>query len=116
VVFGDNGVDGDNAAKANAYLKGVEPAILYSNGQTYYIVDIKHLGQSGKTAEYGVVRNHVYNIDIKSIKGYGSPVYIGTSNIVTPEYPPYEETSSYVSAKINVLSWKVVKQEVNIVK
>ena len=114
-VFGDNGVDGDNAAKANAYLKGVEPALLYTEGQTYYIVDIKHLGTEGKTAEFGVVRNHVYQIDIESIKGYGTPVYIGNSNLEDPEYPTVDE-ASYVAARINVLSWKVVKQGVDIVQ
>jgi hypothetical protein len=115
-IFGDTGVAGDNAAKANAYLKGVEPALLYSNGMTYYIVDIKHLGTAGKTAEYGVVRNHVYQIDINSITGYGSPVYSGLSNIVTPPEYPEEDEASYVAARINVLSWKVVKQGVNIVQ
>lgn len=114
VEFGDNTIQGDNAARANEYLKGVEPALLYASGQTYYIVDIKHLGAAGKTAEYGVVRNHVYQIDIKSIKGYGTPVYIGTSNIVTPPEYPIEDEASYVAAKINVLSWKVVKQQVNV--
>lgn len=116
VVFGDNGVAGDNVVKANAYLKGVEPALLYSNGMTYYIVDIKHLGTAGKTAEYGVVRNHVYQIDINSITGYGSPVYNSMSNIITPPEYPIEDEASYVAARINVLSWKVVKQGVNIVQ
>lgn len=115
-VFGDNGVAGDNAAKANTYLKSVEPALLYSNGMTYYIVDIKHLGAAGKTAEYGVVRNHVYQIDINSITGYGSPVYNSMSNIITPPEYPIEDEASYVAARINVLSWKVVKQGVNIVQ
>lgn len=116
VVFGDNGVADDNVVKANAYLKGVEPALLYSNGMTYYIVDIKHLGAAGKTAEYGVVRNHVYQIDINSITGYGSPVYNSMSNIITPPEYPIEDESSYVAARINVLSWKVVKQGVDIVQ
>jgi hypothetical protein len=116
VVFGDNGVDGDNAVKTNAYLATVEPALLYAEGQTYYHVDIKHLGSAGKTAEYGVVRNHVYQIDIKSIKGYGSPVYTSLDYIVdVPEYP-IEDEGSYVAAKINILSWKVVKQGVDIVQ
>lgn len=99
----------------NAYLAAnVVPALVYSEGQTYYIVDIRHLGNDlEKPAYYGVVRNHVYQIDILTIKGYGSPVYNGFSNIVTPEYPQvYDDT--YVAAKINVLSWKVVKQGVNI--
>lgn len=98
----------------NAHLATVEPALVYTNGQTYYYVDIEHLGTAG--AKYGVVRNHVYQIDIKSIEGYGSPVYIGTSNIVTPPDYPEEDESSYVAARINVLSWKVVKQGVDIVQ
>lgn len=114
VKFGDNAVVGDNVAKANSYLKGVKPAILYTSGQTYYYVDIEHLGTAG--AKYGVVRNHVYQIDIQSIKGYGSPVYNGNSNLENPEYPPIEGESSYVAARINILSWKVVKQGVDIVQ
>ena len=103
-----------NTTVTNEYLESVEPALLYAEGQTYYYIDIKHLGTEGKTAEYGVVRNHVYQIDVASIKGYGSPVYNGTSNIVTPPDYPEEDESSYVAAKINVLSWKVVQQGVNV--
>ncbi len=112
VVFGDNGVTGDNVVKTNEYLKSVEPALLYTNGMTYYYVDIEHLGTAA--AKYGVVRNHVYQIDINSIKGYGSPIYDGEDFVVDkPEYPT-EDEASYVAARINVLSWKVVKQGVNI--
>ncbi len=113
VSFGAMDTEGVNAQETNKYLKSVEPALLYAEGQTYYYIDIEHLGTAG--AKYGVVRNHVYQIDIESIGGYGSPIYIGTSNIVTPpEYPEDEEESSYVAARINVLSWKIVKQSVNI--
>jgi hypothetical protein len=104
----------DNAVKTNEYLKTVQPALLYKSGQTYYIVDIEHFGT--KQAYYGVVRNHVYQIDINSIKGYGSPIFDGYSDVVTPEYPDDEDESSYVAARINVLSWKVVKQSVDIVQ
>lgn len=114
VRLGDSGIDGDNVAKTNEYLKTVQPALLYKSGQTYYIVDIEHFGT--KTAAYGVVRNHVYQIDINSIKGYGSPIFDGYSDVVTPEYPDDEDESSYVAARINVLSWKVVKQTVDIVQ
>ena len=104
-------------AATNAYLAdNVEPALLYASGMTYYIVDIKHLGASGGSAEYGVVRNHVYQIAINSIKGYGSPIYSGLDFIVdNPQYPE-EDEASYVAARINVLSWKVVTQGVDIVK
>jgi hypothetical protein len=101
----------NNTTETNNYLKGVEPALLYASGMTYYSVDIEHLGT--KNAKYGVVRNHVYQIDIESIKGYGSPVYSGEIGYIKPEYPTVDE-ASYVAARINVLSWKIVKQGVNI--
>lgn len=108
-------LDGDaNKIATNEILKSVEPALVYTDGNTYYIVDIEHLGTAG--AKYGVVRNHVYQIDIKSIKGYGSPVYNGFANIITPPEYPDEDEASYVAARINVLSWKVVKQGVDIVQ
>ena len=112
--FGDI-ADGVNTTNTNEYLKSVKPAVLYTDGDTYYIVDIEHLGADDTTTEYGVVRNHVYQIDIQSIKGYGSPGYSSLDHIVdTPEYPVDDEKSSFVAAKINILSWKVVKQGVNI--
>lgn len=105
-----------NIEAANKYLKGIQPAVLYEGGDTYYIVDIKHLGKNSTLpAYYGVVRNHVYQLDIESIKGYGSPGYSSFEHVVEkPEYPDDEDESSYVAARINVLSWKVVKQGVNI--
>lgn len=108
----------DVTAETNEYLaNNVEPALLYKSGQTYYIVDIEHLGKDKtKPAYYGVVRNHVYQIDIHSIKGFGSPIYSGLDFIVDqPEYP-IEYEDSYVAARINVLSWKIVKQRVDIVQ
>lgn len=114
VLFGTADDHDSNTTATNNDLKSVQPALLYKTGQTYYIVDIEHFGT--KTAAYGVVRNHVYQIDINSIKGYGSPVYNGTGNIIDPEYPEVEDESSYVAARINVLSWKIVKQTVDIVQ
>ncbi len=102
----------ENKINTNAELAKVEPALVYAYGNTYYFIDIEHLGTAG--AKYGVVRNHVYQIDINSITGYGTPVYMGTSSIVTPPEYPEDEEGSYVAAKINVLSWKVVQQSVNI--
>ena len=116
VAFSETGLT--NIEAANKYLKGIQPAVLYKGGDTYYIVDIKHLGKSSTApAYYGVVRNHVYQLDIQSISGYGSPGYSGFEHEVeNPEYPDDEDESSYVAAKINVLSWKVVKQTVDIVQ
>lgn len=105
--------DPNGADATNADLKSVPAAVLYESGLTYYYVDIKHLGAPSSLAEYGIVRNHIYDININSIGGYGSPVYQGTEFI---EYPQVSDQESYVAAKINILSWRLVSQEVDIQK
>ncbi len=95
----------------NELLKSVPSAVLYTNGETFYYVDIEHLGAPNSAAEYGIVRNHIYDIAINSIRGYGSPVYEGSEII---EYPTTPDQQTYVSAKINILSWRLVNQVVDI--
>ena len=113
VSFGEHDSNPNNAnyVAINAFLDNIQPALFYNDGHTYYYIDIEHLGTAA--AKYGVVRNHVYKIDVNSIKGYGTPVFKPNSNIVNPEYPELEQ-ESYVAARINVLSWKIVSQSVNI--
>ena len=91
----------------NAALADVQPALVYNDGMTYYWLDIKHLGTAGSTAEYGIVRNHVYKVNINDITGYGTPVYDGTTDFINLEKP--EDIVTYVSAQINILSWRVVE-------
>ena len=93
----------------NKELSQVQPALVYTEGMTYYWLDIKHLGKEGKTAEYGVVRNHVYKVNITGIQGYGTPVYNGNTAYITPEKPV--DINSFVSAQINVLSWRIVAND-----
>ena len=110
-----NGFTAKGDADINDHLKTVPAATLYNDGQTYYYFDIKHLGGEGTSAEYGIVRNHIYSININSIGGYGSPVYDPTSQIETPEYPDTpEETESFVAAEVRILSWRLVSQGVDI--
>lgn len=115
VSFGTHDANPNNANSVaiNAYLDNIQPALLYNDGHTYYYIDIEHLGTAA--AQWGVVRNHVYQIAVNSIKGYGTPVFNPNSNIVTPEYPELEQ-ESFVAARINILSWKIVSQSVDIVQ
>ena len=96
----------------NARLAKVEPALIYKNGMTYYYTDIKHLGRAGSDSEFGVVRNHIYKVNISKMSGLGTPVFDSDIDFETPERP--EEMSSYVAAEVRILSWKVVKNEYNI--
>lgn len=91
----------------NGELANVQPALVYNDGMTYYYTDIKHLGKEKTTTEYGIVRNHVYNVNITKIDGFGTPVYDKNIDFVTPEKP--SDIVTYVAAKINILSWRLVE-------
>ena len=96
----------------NVELAKVQPALVYKNGMTYYWLDIKHLGQKDSTTEYGIVRNHVYKVNISDIKGYGTPIYDPEEDFIVPDKP--EDIVTYVSAQINILSWRVVANDYEI--
>lgn len=89
------------------------PAEVRKGGMAYYYTTIKHLGEKGKLGEYGIVRNHSYQISLNSIKGFGTPVY-NPDKIIVPTVPSDDKT--YLAAKINVLSWRVVLSTVNLDK
>jgi hypothetical protein len=79
---------------------------------TYYCLDIKHLGKEGSVTEYGIVRNHAYKVNITGIKGYGTPIYDPAQDFIVPDKP--EDIETYVSAQINILSWRVVANDYNV--
>lgn len=95
-------------ANINEILANIQPALVYNQGMTYYWTDIKHLGTPGSITEYGVVRNHVYKVNINKIQGYGTPVYDPEINFITPEKPT-EVIDTYVAAEIKILSWRIVE-------
>ena len=107
--YADNKYGEIAVATLNTELAAVQPALVYKDGMTYYYTDIKHLGNTGTTAEYGVVRNHVYKVNITGITGFGTPVYDPTSDFIVPDKP--EEIVTYVAAQINILSWRVVAND-----
>lgn len=97
----------------NALLDDIEKALYYENAETLYYVDIAHLGNGeGKPGDYGVVRNHIYNVVLNSFGGLGSPVYVPGGNLEYPDDPL--DTGEYVSAEVRVLSWRLVSQTVDI--
>lgn len=87
------------------------PAQIAKEGYVYYYTPIKHLGTTGSTGEYGVVRNHIYDVTITDIKGYGTPIFDPDKDIDTT-HPSNEEV--YIAARINVLSWRVVSSDVTL--
>lgn len=87
------------------------PAQVRTEGKVYYFIPIKHLGSANSLAEYGIVRNHLYNITLDKIVGFGTPVY-NPDEIIDPTVPVDENT--YLAARINVLQWRVVNQNVDL--
>ena len=105
----------------NTIFANVQPAKIWAAGG-YYYVDIEHYattktegeGETEKTvkvSEKALVRNHLYDITISALSGLGTPVY-NPDMIITPEKP--ETDYSYISAKVNVLAWRIVSQNVTL--
>ena len=99
-------------------------ALYWKDGKTYYHTTIKHTLNS--LTKDGVVRNHLYDISLTGVSGLGTPIP-GTSSDdegddpgdddpddkpIDPENPDEEE--SFLAAEINILSWNVIGQEVEL--
>lgn len=105
---------------------------IYRGGNCYYQILIKHFGDdltpwSGNNTEntpttgniypggdaaflgrYGVLRNNWYNLNITGINK------IGTPDVTVPDNTPDDNLDSYISVKINVLSWAKRQQDVTL--
>lgn len=104
-------------------------ALLWENGMCYYFAEIEHFGTEeitittgegdAKTTttetvnRKGVIRNHLYNITLNSIGGLGVPV-VDPDDPIIPDRPDDDESLFYLAAKVNILSWKVVSQGVDL--
>ena len=103
----------------NAALAKLSEAWCWQDGEAYYYVDIKHI--NGTTS---IVRNHIYQLTINSIKGLGTPVFNPETdrtvsntpggepdpeNPIIPEKP--EDQAFFISAQLNVLKWRLVANQ-----
>lgn len=92
-------------------------AVAYNGGLMYYNIPIEHLNNDAAEngtvpeAKYGVVRNHHYVVSIDKLEKIGKGIFDGNEKIVPGD--PNDDTY-YVGAKINILSWKIVSQNVEL--
>ena len=100
-----------NNAIVNAALAKEEAQVRSTEGATYYYTPIEHLGTPGKLGEYGIVRNHSYQVTIQNIQGFGTPVY-NPDQEIDPIVP--SDNNTYLAASIKVLSWRVVSSTVDL--
>lgn len=110
-------IEADNSEKTPAdgeietYMTDAHHVVdLWEGGRAYYFTNIKHHGPANSVFEYGVVRNHVYKLTLSSIKGLGVPV-VNPDEPIIPENP--EDKLFYVGAKVRILKWRIVNQNVN---
>lgn len=103
----------------NEILAGVPGAKVWQGGDTYYYADLTHLNPSTATADntekgaYGVVRNHIYEVELNSIFGLGTPVLTPNTDEEKPIIPQKPTTDAYyLGARLNILSWRVVANNV----
>ncbi|MDE6716902.1 MAG: fimbria major subunit [Muribaculaceae bacterium] len=93
----------------------------FQTGKAYFNVPLKHIWGVGSSSnnfdaksvvlgDYGVVRNHVYDLTINKIEGLGT----GIGEITQPIVPPTENEQYYISTRIRVLQWRLVGQSVDL--
>lgn len=115
--------DVTDAAVLTALANNIK-VVEYKDGYSYYNILIKHFGDeltpwnpSTKTSgisypapdeanwlgRYGVLRNNWYDLDITDVSrlGAATPEELDVKNDPTPD----DNLKSYISVKINVLSW-----------
>lgn len=97
-------------------------AYAFTGGAMYYSVPIEHLlGKNSKPVykptllgEYGVVRNHWYQINVGKVFRLGHGVF-NPDGDNGEELKPGDDTETFaLAAKINILSWKIVQQDVDL--
>lgn len=84
-------------------------AMIWSNGHTYYHTTIKHSVDGASDELTGVVRNHIYYVNVTDVQGLGTPVY-DPEQVYDPEDPEYTESSLY--AEVRILSFRLVNNDV----
>lgn len=92
----------------------------YNLGYAYFFAPIKHAETAEGEGEYGVVRNHVYNMTITSITSLGAPLdddHFGKDGDDDKGDEPIEpdpDETPYIKVELKVLSWHVMSQDVEL--
>ena len=92
-------------------------AIGYKGGLMYYNIPIEHLNPieanqgSVDEANYGVVRNHYYKVTVNTLENVGKGIYDPDEVIVPGDE---DDERYYLGASIQILSWKIVEQGVDL--
>ena len=114
-VFTETDITGLDATLAAFNETNV--AIGYKGGLMYYNIPIEHLNpieanqESVDEANYGVVRNHYYKVTVNTLENVGKGIYDPDEDIVPGDE---DDERYYLGASIQILSWKIVEQGVDL--
>lgn len=105
----------------NKLYQSVGGAKVWKDGAVYYYKEIEHLNTTdatGTKGKYGVVRNHIYEIQLNSVFGLGTPVLTPEDGSnpenwedIIPQKPSHEY---FLGARMNILSWRVVNNQTSL--
>lgn len=107
----------DSAEPAASKVSNDGSITFYKDGISYYRILVRHFSEElSKNNEppaapdykmnfgrYGIVRNNVYNVELQSVTGPGSPT-------IPKPGGPDDGSEAYISAQIKVLPWVVRTQ------
>lgn len=110
-----------------ALMNQVGYCVKYNLGEAYFNIPVKHYGwyragNAQKDAEkinwnnvrigdFGMVRNHSYQVQVNKIEGLAT----GIGNPTSPIVPPADTNDYFVAYRVNILNWAVVPvQNVNL--
>lgn len=122
----ENGV-ADFKAKLKSVVNNTK-TVAFTKGYMFYTIPIEHLNKKTAVnannyvveneANYGIVRNHWYNVEIESVLHLGHGIFIpekleGEESEDPEPLIPDDPTDTYrMAAAVKILSWKLVKQSV----
>ena len=112
VVNGETVATAAKTTDVNEELKKISKIQYWNGGKTYYYVELEH-NSSDTNAAFGVVRNHLYKLTLEGINGLGTPVP-NPNKVIIPEKPSDDYSETYISARIQILSYRVVSQGVTL--
>ncbi len=124
-----------NINRVNSDLLSAGYATKYGDGIGYFNISVEHLGIYDETTgkyvtgakekangnkydftkcppgSFGIVRNHTYTVNVTKISGLANAL----RDKIQPIVPPVDEVNYEISARLNVLSWRIVPaQEVEL--
>lgn len=105
ILYFEQETDATTYKTAQGTILNDYEVLTYTNGISYYRLNIRDIRKTDLTEKYAVNRNHYYKVNITEISNLGFNTAAGT--IPTVPTTPLE-TQTHISADITIEAWTVV--------